>query len=70
MTMLKAFFEAPDASGLPREKAEGLFAGTEVWEAEGGSYRRYQGACPVVHISFNTVKKQAWSCSSTSTTSP
>lgn len=60
MTMLKAFFEAPEAGGLPRGEAEALFGGTEVWEADGGAYRQYQGAYPVVHLSFNSVKKATW----------
>lgn len=60
MTMLKAFFEAPDAGGLPRPDAEALFKDTDIWEADGGFYRDQQGRYPVVHISFNTVKKLNW----------
>ncbi len=56
MTMLRDFFELqPDGGSLAP-----LFEGTEVWEAEGGRYREHQGAYPVVHVSFNTVKKLSW----------
>ncbi len=54
MTMMKAFFEMSPASDSSCEE------GTEVWEAGGGRYRQYQGAYPVVHVSFNTVKKFTW----------
>ena len=59
MTMLKAFFELPGTDIRMRDTAP-LFEGTRVWEAQGGKYRAYQGAYPVVHISFNTVKKLDW----------
>ena len=59
MTMLRAFLEdAPDG----RSRAA-LFEGTEVWEAGNGCYRKHQGAYPVVHVSFNTVKKDTWEAS-------
>lgn len=60
ITMLKAFFEASDANGLSPERAEALFAGTDIWEAADGGYRAYQGAYPVVHVSFSTAKKLTW----------
>lgn len=59
MTMLKSFFEAPP-DGVSRAR---LFEGTEIWEAGGGRYREHQGAYPVVHVSFNTVKKDTWEAS-------
>ena len=59
MTMLKAFFELPGTDIRMRDTAP-LFEGTRVWEAQGGKYRAYQGAYPVIHISFNTVKKLDW----------
>ena len=59
MTMMKAFFEIPP-DGQSRAS---LFEGTEIWEAEGGRYREHQGAYPVVHISFNTAKKDTWTAS-------
>lgn len=56
MTMLRVFFEdAPDG----RSRAP-LFEGTEVWEAGGGRYREYQGAYPVIHVSFRTAKGDTW----------
>lgn len=56
MTMMKAFFElAPDG----RSRAP-LFEGTEIWDADGGSYRAYQGIYPVIHLSFRTAKGLDW----------
>ena len=63
MTMMRAFFELPPETDSNVCNLAPLFEGTEVWEADGGRYREYQGAYPVVHISFNTVKKQAWEAS-------
>ena len=63
MTMMRAFFELPPETDPNACNLVSLFEGTEVWEADGGRYRAYQGAYPVVHISFNTVKKQAWEAS-------
>lgn len=60
MTMLKAFLEAPEAGGLPTDETKALFADTDIWEADGGAYREYLGAYPVVHFSFNSVKKLTW----------
>ena len=59
MTMMKAFFEiSPEGRDLSP-----LFEGTEIWDADGGRYREHQGAYPVVHMSFNTVKKDTWEAS-------
>ena len=63
MTMMRAFFELPPESDPNARDLAPLFEGTEVWEADGGRYREHQGAYPVVHISFNTVKKQTWEAS-------
>ena len=60
MTMMRAFFELPPETDPNARDLAPLFEGTEVWDADGGRYREHQGAYPVVHISFNTVKKQAW----------
>lgn len=60
MTMLKAFFEIPPASDPNAEDAAYLFEGLSIWDAGGGRYREYQGAYPVIYISFNSVKKQRW----------
>ena len=60
MTMMRAFFELPPETDPNACDLASLFEGTEVWDADGGRYREHQGAYPVVHISFNTVKKQAW----------
>ena len=63
MTMMRAFFELPPETDPNACNLAPLFEDTEVWEADGGRYREHQGAYPVVHISFNTVKKQAWEAS-------
>lgn len=60
MTMMKAYLEAPEAGGLTHDDAETLFGGTEVWEADGGAYRAYQGVYPVVHLSLNTAGGETW----------
>ncbi len=60
MTMMKAFFEIPPASDRNARDLAPLFEGADVWEADDGRYRTYQGAYPVVYISFNTVKKYTW----------
>ena len=56
MTMMKSFFEIP-VDG--RDRAP-LFEGTEVWEAQDGRYREYQGAYPVISLSMRTAKGNAW----------
>lgn len=61
MTMLKAFLEMPSAGGLSHEDAEAIFAGTEIWDADGGSHMSHQGEYPVIHISLGTAKKLTWS---------
>ena len=60
MTMLKAFFELPPEDDPSAQDTASLFEGTEIWEAEDGRYREHQGAYPVVHVSFNTVKRLTW----------
>ena len=59
MTMLKAFFELPAGRSANKDAAD-LFVGTEIWDAADGKYRAHQGSYPVVHISFNTVKRLDW----------
>lgn len=60
MTMLKAFLEATEAGGLRHEEAEALFDRTEVCEASSGSYRKYLGAYPVVHLTLSTAVGSSW----------
>lgn len=60
MTMLKAFFEIPPASEPAATDLAPLFEGTEIWEAENGRYRQYQGAFPVIYLSLNAVKRLSW----------
>ena len=56
MTMMKAFFEIPP-DGHSRAP---LFEGSDVWQAEDGRYRAYQGAYPVIHLSMRTAKGNTW----------
>ena len=56
MTMLRAFLEIP----VDRESFAPLFAGTEVWEADGGRYRGDFERYPVVYISMRTAKGRTW----------
>lgn len=60
MTMLKAFFEAPNPSDATWADPSSLFAGTQIWDASNGHYRSYAGSNPVVHVSLNTVKSLDW----------
>lgn len=56
MTMLKAFFEIP----VDRQPDSSLFEGTEIWDADGGLYREYFAAYPVIYLSLRSVKKSRW----------
>ena len=56
MTMMKAFFEAPPAGVADPS----LFEGTEIWELDGGSYREYFAAYPVIYLSMRTAKGNTW----------
>lgn len=56
MTTLKAFLEIPTDG---RSRAP-LFEGTDIWQADGGRYRQYQGTYPVVHMSMLAAKGQTW----------
>ena len=60
MRMLQAFFELPNASDPTARDRAPLFHGTEVWEANDGYYRQYQGVYPTVYLNLNTVKKLTW----------
>ena len=60
MRMLQAFFELPSASDPTARDRAPLFHGTEVWEANDGYYRQYQGVYPTVYLNLNTVKKLTW----------
>ncbi|NMM93578.1 AAA family ATPase [Bifidobacterium oedipodis] len=57
MTMMRTFFELPPDG---RDNAP-LFEGTDVWQADNGHYRQYQGAYPVVSMSMLTAKGLTWS---------
>lgn len=56
MTMLRAFFQIlPDG-----ESNEDLFRNTCIWDADGGRYRAFLGAYPVVFLSLRTAKGRTW----------
>ena len=56
LSMLKSFIESP-VDGVSRAP---LFENLAIWDARGGRYRVFQGAYPVVFLSFNDVKKPSW----------
>ncbi len=56
MTMLKAFFEIPVDGG----SNAGLFEETFIWDADGGRYREFLGAYPVIYLSLRTAKGLSW----------
>lgn len=58
MTMMRAFLEIPTLTERPGDRPS--FEGTVIWDAAGGKYRVEFQHYPVVHISFNTVKKDTW----------
>lgn len=58
MTMLKAFFEIPLEGAF---LGPNLFEGLKIWDAEGGRYRAYHRAFPVIYLSFNSIKRATWS---------
>lgn len=60
LTMTKAYLESPESGGLTRGEAEKLFCGTELWEADGGSWQAYQGAYPVMHLSLSQAGGDSW----------
>ena len=60
LDMLQTFFEMPDAGTPGAADPRRLFEGLAIWVAEGGRFREHCGAYPVVHFSFNDVKKPDW----------
>lgn len=48
LSMLKAFLERPAVGQIDR----GLFAGTQIWEADGGRYRDEYACYPVISLDF------------------
>lgn len=55
LSTMRYFFES---SG---DNHEGLFADTEIWELDEGSYRAHFQRYPVIALSFKDVKATAWS---------
>ena len=49
LSMLKAFLERPAVGQIDR----GLFAGTQIWEADGGRYRDEFACYPVISLDFS-----------------
>ena len=49
LSMLKAFLERPAIGQVDR----GLFAGTKIWEADGGRYRDEYACYPVISLDFS-----------------
>ena len=49
LSMLKAFLERPAVGQVDR----GLFAGSQIWEADGGRYRDEYACYPVISLDFS-----------------
>lgn len=60
LSMLQRFLEIPNPNDIGSGQAERLFRGLEIWEADGGAYRRHCEAYPVVRFSFNNMKSPSW----------
>ena len=56
LTMMRTFFELPPDG---RSRAA-LFEGTDVWQADGGNWREYQGVYPVISLSMIAAKGLTW----------
>lgn len=57
MTMLRSFFELPQAAGPAQET---LFEGLAIWESQGGRWREDAGAYPVIYLNLNDVARATW----------
>lgn len=60
LSMLQRFLEIPNPNDIGSGQAERLFRGLEIWDADGGAYRRHCEAYPVVRFSFNNMKSPSW----------
>ena len=60
LSMLQRFLEIPNPNDIGSGHAERLFRGLEIWEADGGAYRRHCEAYPVIRFSFNNMKSPSW----------
>lgn len=49
LSMLKAFLERPTVGQVDR----GLFAGSQIWDADGGRYRNEYACYPVISLDFS-----------------
>ncbi len=49
LSMLKAFLERPAVGQVDR----GLFAGSQIWDADGGRYRNEHACYPVISLDFS-----------------
>lgn len=54
LSMLKAFLERPTVGQVDR----GLFAGSQIWDADGGRYRDKFGRYPVILLDFSDAARR------------
>ena len=54
LSMLKAFLERPTVGQVDR----GLFAGSQIWDADGGRYREEFASYPVISLDFSGVVRR------------
>lgn len=60
LSMLKAFLERPEGGRGDRN----LFAGTQIWEADGGRYRDEFACYPVISLNFSCAARRGVSVAS------
>ncbi|WP_165043172.1 AAA family ATPase [Adlercreutzia sp. ZJ138] len=60
LSMLQRFFEIPSPNDFVGADTKPLFCGLAIWDAEGGRYREYYQAYPVIRFSFNNLKSLDW----------
>lgn len=60
LSMLQAFLEIENPSDPAWENPEPLFRGLGIWEVDGGRWRAYMAAYPVVRLSLNNAKDASW----------
>lgn len=53
LSMLKAFLERPTVGQVDR----GLFAGSQIWDADGGRYRDEYACYPVISLDFSSAAR-------------
>lgn len=60
LSMLQAFFEAPNESDPSYVDSTPVFSRMAIWEEDEGSFRTHHGTYPVVRMSFGNTKSLTW----------